>query len=57
MGEKPPKWVRAAEVALGILSVVVTLIVVLNPSFGTGTIVSLLAFAVILNSFRIVSSG
>ncbi|HME18332.1 MAG TPA: DUF308 domain-containing protein [Nitrososphaerales archaeon] len=42
---------------LGALSIIITLIVVLNPSFGTATIVSLLAFAVILNSFRIVSSG
>jgi uncharacterized membrane protein HdeD (DUF308 family) len=57
MERKPPREVRAAEMILGALSIVVTLIVVLNPSFGAATIVSLLAFAVILNSFRIVSSG
>ena len=54
---KPPKWVRAAEVILGLLSLVITLVVVLNPDFGAGTIISLLAFALILNSLRIVSSG
>ena len=53
----PPRWVRFAEVVLGVLSIIITLVVVLNPSFGAATIASLLAFAVILNSFRIVSSG
>lgn len=57
MERKPPAWVRAAEIVLGVLSIVVTLIVVLNPDFGTGTIVSLLAFAILLNSFRIASAG
>src|SRR5271157_843768 len=57
MEGEPPRVVRVAEMVLGALSIIITLIVVLNPSFGTATIVSLLAFAVILNSFRIVSSG
>lgn len=54
---KPPAWVRAAEILLGVLSIIVTLVVVLNPDFETGTIVSLLAFALLLNSFRIASAG
>jgi len=35
----------------------VTLVVILNPTFGSATVVSLLAMAVILNALRIVSSG
>ncbi len=57
MERRSPAWVRAAQIVLGILSILVTLVVVLNPDFGTGTIVSLLAFAVLLNSLRIASSG
>jgi uncharacterized membrane protein HdeD (DUF308 family) len=57
MQRKAPKWVRVAEIALGLFSLIVTLVVVLNPSFGTETVVSLLAFAVLLNSLRIISSG
>jgi uncharacterized membrane protein HdeD (DUF308 family) len=57
MEKRPPGWVRTAQVALGVLSIMVTLVVVLNPDFGTGTIVSLLAFAVLLNSFRIAAAG
>jgi uncharacterized membrane protein HdeD (DUF308 family) len=57
MERKPSAWVRVTDVVLGFLSIVVTLVVVLNPSFGVETIVSLLAFAVLLNSFRIASTG
>ncbi|HYC12527.1 MAG TPA: hypothetical protein VEC02_07750 [Nitrososphaerales archaeon] len=46
-----------AEVVLGVLSIMVTLVVILNPTFGSATVVSLLAMAVILNALRIVSSG
>jgi len=52
-----PPWVRVAEVVLGVLSIMVTLVVILNPTFGSATVVSLLAMAVILNALRIVSSG
>jgi uncharacterized membrane protein HdeD (DUF308 family) len=57
MERKPTTWIRTADIVLGILSIIITLVVVLNPSFGTTTIVSLLAFAVILNSFRMASAG
>jgi uncharacterized membrane protein HdeD (DUF308 family) len=57
MEKGPPLWVRATEFVLGILSIVVVLIVLLNPDFGTQTAVSLLAFAILLNSLRIASAG
>ncbi len=57
MERQVPAWVRTSELVLGSLSIVVTLVVVLNPSFGASTVVTLLAFAVLLNSLRISASG
>ncbi len=57
MEGKPPGWVRAANVVLGSLSILVILVVALNRSVGAATIVPLLAFAVLLNAFRIASGS
>ncbi|MDA4125443.1 MAG: hypothetical protein OK438_08390 [Thaumarchaeota archaeon] len=57
MERKSPAWVRAVHIVLGILSIGLTLVVVLNPDFGAGTIVLLMGFAVLLNSLRIASAG
>ena len=54
---RPPAWVSSAQIVLGALSIGVTLVVVLNPSYGSTTIVPLLAFAILLNSLRMVTSG
>jgi len=57
MEKQPPFWVRTTELVLGVVSIGVTLVVLLNPDFGARTTVSLLAFAILLNSVRIASAG
>ncbi len=54
---RPPDWVRLTEIILGLLSIIITLVVVLNPDFGTATVLSLLASAILLNSIRIAATG
>ena len=57
MERRTPLWLRATEFILGVVSIAVSLVVVLNPSFGLQTTVSLFAFAILLNSVRIASTG
>ena len=45
------------EIFLGSLSIVVILVAVLNNEYATGTVPSLLLFAILLNSVRIASAG
>ncbi len=48
---------RAVELVLGIVSIAVALVVILNPGYGTATLVSLLAFALLFNAVRLTASG
>ncbi|MGD0477136.1 MAG: hypothetical protein ABSB29_03085 [Nitrososphaerales archaeon] len=57
MEQKQPGWLRVLEIVLGLLSITVALVVVLNHAYTKGTVPSLLVFAVLLNSVRIASAG
>jgi uncharacterized membrane protein HdeD (DUF308 family) len=55
--QKPPLWLRAAQVVLGLLSIIITFMAVFNFEQATATVPSLLIIAVLLNSVRIASAG
>lgn len=57
MEPKQPGWLRGLEIVLGLLSIILALVVVLNREYTTETVPSLLVFAVLLNSVRIASTG
>jgi hypothetical protein len=57
MEQRQPRWLRALNIVLGLLSIIITLVAVLNYEHAKGTVPSLLVFAVLLNSVRIASAG
>jgi uncharacterized membrane protein HdeD (DUF308 family) len=57
MPTEPPTWLRAVNIALGVLSILAALIVVLNPSYGVSTIASLLTFSLVFNTVRMFMTG
>jgi len=57
LSTEPPTWLRAVDIAIGALSLLAALIVVLNPSYGVNTIASLLAFSLLFNSVRMFVTG
>ncbi len=57
MSTEPPTWLRVLYLGLGVCSIVAALIVVLNPSSGTGTIASLLAFSLVFGAVRMFITG
>jgi uncharacterized membrane protein HdeD (DUF308 family) len=57
MSAGSPTWLRVADIALGVCSIIAALIVALNPSSGTRTIVSLLALSLIFGAVRLLMTG
>lgn len=54
---EPPEWLRPVEIVLGILSIAVALTVLLNPSYGMSTILSLLAYSLVIYAVRMFLAG
>ena len=52
-----PAWYRAAEIVLGLASVVVAIVVLANPTWGLSQLVPLLAVSIVLNGMRMMSTG
>src|SRR5207247_1682375 len=57
MAQTPPDWFRGAEIILGLTSVLISMVLVLNPGYGTDTLVLLLSFGLLFNAVRMISSG
>ncbi len=57
MSTRPPTWLRAVDVAIGVLSILAALIVALNPSYGSSTIASLLTFSLLFGAVRMFTTG
>lgn len=57
MSTEPPTWLRALDIALGVCSIVAALVVALNPSSGTNTIVSLLILTLAFGAVRMFVTG
>jgi uncharacterized membrane protein HdeD (DUF308 family) len=57
MSTEPPTWLRVVDIAIGALSILAALIVVLNPSYGIGTIASLLTFSLLFSAIRMFTTG
>lgn len=57
MSRVPPTWLRVLDIALGVCSIVASLVVVLNPSSGTNTIISLLALSLVFGAVRLLVTG
>src|SRR5713226_2312629 len=57
MAQIPPDWFRGAEIILGLTSVLISMVIILNPGYGTGTLVLLLSLGLFFNALRMISSG
>src|ERR1700678_3394834 len=57
MAEKPSDFQRGIEITLGVLSIIISLIVILNPSFEGESVASLLAFGLAATALRMILSG
>src|ERR1700722_4902544 len=57
MVEKPSDTQRGIEITLGVLSIVISLVVILNPNFGGESVASLLAFGLAATALRMTLSG
>ncbi len=57
LSTRPPIWLRAVDVAIGVLSILAALIVALNPSYGSNTIASLLTFSLLFGAVRMFTTG
>jgi len=57
LSTRPPTWLRAVDVAIGVLSILAALIVALNPSYGSSTIASLLTFSLLFGAVRMFTTG
>ncbi|MDA4113223.1 MAG: hypothetical protein OK474_04170 [Thaumarchaeota archaeon] len=57
MVEKPSDTQRGIEITLGVLSIVVSLVVILNPNYGRESVASLLAFGLAATAVRMTLSG
>jgi uncharacterized membrane protein HdeD (DUF308 family) len=54
---RPPTSLRAVDVAVGVLSILAALIVLLNPSYGNNTVASLLTFSLLFGAVRMFITG
>jgi len=52
---KQPGWLRALEIATGLLSVVLGVLVLIFPSWGISTLVILLSFGIFFSAIRSLS--
>ena len=57
MAEKPSDLQRGIEITLGVLSIIISLVVILNPSFEGESVASLLAFGLAATALRMILSG
>ena len=57
MEQRQSSWLRALEIVLGAVSIIIAIVVVLDHQYTSRTVPSLLVFAVFLNSVRIASAG
>jgi len=55
--EAPPNWFRTLEVALGLASVVVAVVILANPSYQTEDLVLLLSVALLFSAVRTIATG
>ena len=52
---KQPSWLRALEIATGLLSIVLGVLVLIFPSWGISTLVILLSFGIFFSAIRSIS--
>lgn len=52
-----PYWFRVAEVILGLATLVLAVVVLANPGYGTGQLVLLLAAALLFSAVRMIATG
>jgi len=57
MAQNPPDWFRGAEIILGLISLAVSMIILLNPGYGTGTLILLLSFGLLLSAARTIATA
>ncbi len=57
MADERPGWLRTLEILLGLVSIGFALVAVYNHEYTSGTVPSLLVFAILLNAVRIFSEG
>jgi hypothetical protein len=58
MVQAPTKWFRETEIVLGSFSIIVALVVFLNPpGFDPLTLIFLLSFGLLFNAIRLVATG
>jgi uncharacterized membrane protein HdeD (DUF308 family) len=52
-----PYWLRVAEVVFGLITIVICIVVIANPSYGAQYLVSLLALALGFSAVRMIATG
>lgn len=52
---KQPSWLRALEIAVGLLSIAIGVLVLIFPSWGISTLVILLSFGIFFSAIRSIS--
>ncbi len=52
-----PYWFRVAEVTFGLLTTIISAIVITNPGYGAQYLVLLLSFALVLSAVRMITAG
>ena len=57
MAQNPPDWFRGAEIIFGLVSVLISMVIILNPGYGNGTLVLLLSLGLFFNAVRMISTG
>ena len=57
MARHPPMWLRASIIALGVLTIILAGVVVVEPSIGTGIIAAILALALLFLGVRNIVHG
>jgi uncharacterized membrane protein HdeD (DUF308 family) len=57
MSTEMPTWVRAVDIAVGFISITAALIIVVNPSYGTSTIATLLVLSLVFGTVTMFMTG
>src|SRR5438445_596747 len=57
LSHTPPDWFRGAEIIFGLVSVLISMVIILNPGYGNETLVLLLSLGLFFNAVRMISSG
>lgn len=57
MTQNPPDWFRGAEIILGMISIIISVAIFLNPGYGTATLILLLSFGLLFNAIRMIATG